>query len=63
MAAKLYDSFNVGWVFNIKLSGTTILLAAIVSINYYLTAMARKNLPPNPKITKVIPTIPRSSLV
>ena len=62
LAAKLYGGFNVGWALNIKLFGATILLAAIVFINYYMHAMTKKNLSLNPKITKVFPMITHSSL-
>jgi hypothetical protein len=63
LTAKLYGGFNVGWAFNIKLFGATILLAAIVFINCYLPAVTKKNSPPNSKIIKAIPMITRSSLV
>ena len=62
LTAKLYGGFNVGWAFNIKLFGATILLAVIVFIDYYIPAITKNNLSLNPKITKVFPMITHSSL-
>ena len=55
--ARLYGGFNVGWA-----SGGITLLVTTVFVDCYMPNMKKKNLSLNPKITKVLPMITRSSL-
>ena len=46
-----------------KMFGAVVLLAVVVSINYYVPAMAKKAQAPDPTIMKSIPMLAPSSLV
>ena len=60
---KVYGSFDLGWVFHLKLLGATSLIAAVAFLNLHLTKQARDGNPPNPKVMKIVPPIARASLV
>jgi hypothetical protein len=52
----------LGWAFQLKLLGASVLLAVITFLNYHLADSAKKGSPPNPKIMNAIPYIARTSL-
>ena len=45
----IYESFNLGWAFRIKLFGATLILITSVFINAHLYISAKKSLSPNQK--------------
>ena len=59
---EVYGSFSLGWAFNMKLLGATLLLLAVSFLNIHLSQSAKNATPPNPKVMKVIPVIARGSL-
>lgn len=59
---QIYGSFALGWAFHLKLLGASLLLAVICFLNFHLSACAKKGVPPNPKVTKIVPMIARPSL-
>jgi uncharacterized membrane protein len=60
---KVYGSFDLGWVFHLKLLGATSLIGTVAFLNLHLTKQARDGNPPNPKVMKIVPPIVRASLV
>ena len=63
LAYQIYGSMDLGWAFNMKMLGATVLLGVVVFINYYMPAMAKKGQAPDPTIMKVGPMLARGSLV
>ena len=59
----IYGGFNLGWAFHMKLLGATILLSVISFLNLHLSTQAKKGMPPDPKVMKIVPMIARGSLV
>ena len=59
----VYDSFNVGWAFHMKLLGATILLGSISFLNLHLSLSSKAETAPDPLIMKVIPMLSRGALV
>ena len=62
LTTKIYGSFNLGWAFHLKLLGASLLLLIICFLNIHLSQCAKKGVPPNPKLTKIVPMIARPSL-
>jgi uncharacterized membrane protein len=63
LTIKVYDSFDLGWPFHLKLFGATTLLAVVAFLNLHLTRQAKAGSPPSPRVMKVVPPIARISLV
>ena len=59
---QIYGGFDLGWAFHLKLLGASLLLIVICFLNIHLSNSAKKGVPPNPKITKIVPMIARPSL-
>ncbi len=59
---QIYGSFALGWAFHLKLLGASLLLIVICFLNIHLSQCAKKGVPPNPKLTKIVPMIARPSL-
>ena len=59
---QIYGSFALGWAFHLKLLGASLLLFIICFLNIHLSKCAKKGVPPNPKLTKIVPIIARPSL-
>ena len=59
---QIYGSFALGWAFHLKLLGASLLLAIICFLNFHISTCAKKGVPPNPKVTKIVPMIARPSL-
>ena len=59
----IYGGFALGWAFHMKILGATILLGVISFLNLHLSARAKKGMPPDPKVMKIVPTVARGSLV
>ena len=59
----VYGTFTLGWAFHLKLLGATILLAAIMFLNYHLSVCAKRGNPVSPKVMRLVPIVARSSLV
>ena len=59
---QIYGSFALGWAFHLKLLGASLLLFIICFLNIHLSQCAKKGVPPNPKLTKIVPMIARPSL-
>ena len=63
LAYKIYGGMNVGWAFNMKLLGATVLLGVVIFGNVYPPSKFKKGEVPDPKIMRIVPMIARSSLV
>ena len=55
--------FAVGWAFQLKLLGATILLGSISFLNFHLTSTRKVGASHNPSVMKIIPMISRGALV
>ena len=60
---QIYGSFSLGWAFHLKLFGATLLLGVVSFLNFHLSNSAKKGIPPDPKIMKIVPPVARTSLV
>ena len=54
LAYKIYGGVDLVSVFDIKMLGTTVLLAVVVFINYYTLAMAKKGQVPDAASINVV---------
>ena len=61
LAYKIYGGVDLVSVFDIKMLGTTVLLAVVVFINYYTLAMAKKGQVPDAASINVVPIPVRGS--
>ena len=61
LAYKIYGGVGLVSVFDIKMLGTTVLLAVVVFINYYTLAMAKKGQVPDAASINVVPIPVRGS--
>lgn len=59
----IYQGADLGWAFQMKLFGATLLLGAVAFLNFHLSQSAKQGTQPNPTVMKVIPMIARGSLV
>ena len=59
----VYGGFNLGWAFHMKMLGATVLLGVISFLNLHLSVQAKKGLPPDTKVMKIISMVARGSLV
>ena len=62
MTFLLYGSLDLGWPFQLKMFGATILLATVAFLNIHLIKQAKTGSPPNPKVMKFVTSIARTSL-
>ena len=62
LTIKVYDTFDLGWPFHLKMFGATILLATVAFLNIHLTQQAKAGSPPSLSVMRVIPPIARTSL-
>ena len=63
LAYQIYGGMNLGWAFNMKLLGATVLLGAVIFANIYPPLKSKKGEVPDPKLMKIVPMIARSALV
>ena len=63
LAYKIYGGMNLGWAFNMKLLGATVLLGVVIFANVYPPSKFKKGEVPDPKIMRIVPMSARSSLV
>lgn len=62
LTLSIYGSFALGWAFHLKLLGATALLGIISFLNIHLSKSVKQGVPPNPKVTAIVPKIARPSL-
>ena len=63
LSYQIYGGMNLGWSFNVKLFGATVLLGTVTFVNVYAPFKIKKGQGPDPKIMKIVPMIVRLSLV